>query len=293
MKDHFHFTTPDNPALTGLPQIRMLCHSRHRHAKPLPDHLNDGIEICCAVQGSFSWEIKGKRVTIQKKEISITLPWEIHSGFEDTINRGELAFIIIKPSLFTQQGRLELGRWSRLPRCFQMELGRKLVHLKNPNIGIVPGVVDCLDGLGEELILRRECHQIRAHAILDDLLLRIGRHLNKPDTEKPLIPSSVNTALAALDSNITHPWTLSEIKAIAKCKVTALTRYFKLQTGMSPHQYIVSKRIELAKTRLCHTNDSLTQISYALGFGSSQHFSDVFKKWTGTSPSHYRKTRQD
>ncbi len=286
----FSFIRKRDTILDKLPQLQMIAHMRTKDARKLPTHLDNGIEICCAIRGEYSWNIEGKPTTIRNNEISITLPWQCHSGYENIINKGELAFIIIQPKQINRSGQLTLGKWSRLPSNFQNSLGKMLVLLEKNNIGCIDGISECIDSIGAELSVQRECFVERIHAIIDDLLLRIGRHLNSPCSKEYGVTAGVRMVYNLIQKDLTHKWSMPEMESIAKCKSSTLISHFKKLTGMPPHQYIISKRIKLAKDRLRYSrHDHLTKIAHELEFGSSQHFSDVFKKWTGNTPSAYRK----
>jgi len=58
--------------------------------------------------------------------------------------------------------------------------------------------------------------------------------------------------------------------------------------GINPKEYILRKKIILAKQMLLEDNN-ITAIAFALGFSSSQSFATVFKKLTCSTPSNYRK----
>lgn len=65
-------------------------------------------------------------------------------------------------------------------------------------------------------------------------------------------------------------------------------RLFKRHTGLSPHQYQMLQRINKAKQLLEYTEDAITDIALAVGFGDMAHFSRTFKEATGESPSAFR-----
>ncbi len=67
-----------------------------------------------------------------------------------------------------------------------------------------------------------------------------------------------------------------------------LLRTFKKHTGYTPLAYHNHIRCERAKELLLHSDDSVSDIGEAVGFVSSAHFSHVFKKEEGCSPSRYR-----
>lgn len=68
-----------------------------------------------------------------------------------------------------------------------------------------------------------------------------------------------------------------------------LSHAFRKETGLSPKQYIVLRRIGEAQSLLENTDLSIGDIETELGFSSSVHFSSTFKKYVGMSPREYRK----
>ncbi len=66
-------------------------------------------------------------------------------------------------------------------------------------------------------------------------------------------------------------------------------RIFKNEMNITPHQYSIRLRVQDAATKLITTDKSIGKISRELSFENQFHFSRVFKKCTGFSPSEYRK----
>lgn len=62
----------------------------------------------------------------------------------------------------------------------------------------------------------------------------------------------------------------------------------KKETGKSAQEYIQIKIIEIAKDKLYSPDKSINEIAYELGFKYPHHFSRMFKKVEGSSPSDYR-----
>lgn len=62
----------------------------------------------------------------------------------------------------------------------------------------------------------------------------------------------------------------------------------KKETGSSPKDLITLHLVGLAKQRLATTSDDVSEIAYALGFDYPAHFSRMFKRVTGLSPTQYR-----
>lgn len=62
----------------------------------------------------------------------------------------------------------------------------------------------------------------------------------------------------------------------------------KKETGKTPQEHIQLKVIELAKERIAETDQTVSQIAYALGFQYPQHLCRLFKRRVGCTPNEYR-----
>ena len=67
-------------------------------------------------------------------------------------------------------------------------------------------------------------------------------------------------------------------------------RKFKQHTGITPMQYILSKRMHTAEALLHNTQYNITEIAQIVGYENPLYFSRLFKKMKGRSPSEYRKS---
>lgn len=75
-------------------------------------------------------------------------------------------------------------------------------------------------------------------------------------------------------------------------KICLSPNYFgdmiKKETGKTPQEHIQGKVLELAKENIVETDQTVSQIAYALGFQYPQHLSRLFKKHVGCTPNEYR-----
>ena len=92
-------------------------------------------------------------------------------------------------------------------------------------------------------------------------------------------------AEAFITSNLGRPLHAAELAMQAGISFRQLTRIFHQQCGKSPHQHILSLRIEHAR-RLLRENPErqIKEIAYECGFGSSSHFSSLIRKSLKLSP---------
>ena len=67
------------------------------------------------------------------------------------------------------------------------------------------------------------------------------------------------------------------------------SRFFKKETGISLSEYIIIQKIERAKELIAEGDGSIGEIAVRLGYNSFSYFSEVFKRFTGYSPSDYKR----
>jgi AraC family transcriptional regulator len=68
-----------------------------------------------------------------------------------------------------------------------------------------------------------------------------------------------------------------------------LARAFKAAIQQSPHQYVLSRRIEKAKELLRNTDLPIVDVALSVGFSSQSHLSHWFLRQVGVSPAAYRR----
>jgi AraC-like DNA-binding protein len=68
-----------------------------------------------------------------------------------------------------------------------------------------------------------------------------------------------------------------------------LYKLFESEMGQSPNNFLQTLRLEKASDLLLNSSFSITDIAFASGFSSSQYFTKAFKKYTGKTPSAFKK----
>ena len=91
-----------------------------------------------------------------------------------------------------------------------------------------------------------------------------------------------------LETQIESIPSMENIAASLGLSTTHFYRVFREHTGLSPYQYHLQLRIERAKRMLNGTSLSIKEIANTLAFESPFHFSNLFKRKTGMSPSQWR-----
>jgi AraC family transcriptional regulator len=99
----------------------------------------------------------------------------------------------------------------------------------------------------------------------------------------------VERARAVLAEHPDGRLSLAALAATVGCSPFHLARTFRASTGTSVHQYQLRLRLSLALDRLADGADDLSALALDLGFASHSHFTTVFRRTFGTTPSAFRR----
>ena len=110
------------------------------------------------------------------------------------------------------------------------------------------------------------------------------------DTEEVKTTNSLATrAKHYMDLNYYDAIKIKDIANFLNVNVNCLSSAFKEEFNLSPKQYLMKLKIRKAKKLLSTTNNTITVVTNSVGFNDSLAFSKVFKQYTQSSPSSYRK----
>jgi transcriptional regulator GlxA family with amidase domain len=87
-----------------------------------------------------------------------------------------------------------------------------------------------------------------------------------------------------------EPITLADMAAHASMSVRTFTRRFREETGESPGQWLVRRRVDAARQLLEDTDLAVEQIAARCGFGTAQSLRLHVQATLGVSPTQYRRT---
>jgi AraC family transcriptional activator FtrA len=109
---------------------------------------------------------------------------------------------------------------------------------------------------------------------------------------RPLPQDEAARLARLMDFVRAHPaqdWTLASLADRAAMSVRTLQRQFRQSLGMSPVDWLVRERVEVARQLLETSTRPLAHVSALAGFGSEESFRRHFRLATGVSPMAYRR----
>ncbi len=90
------------------------------------------------------------------------------------------------------------------------------------------------------------------------------------------------------DARYSEDLSVAELAAAARLSPAHFSREFRRAFGESPHQYLLTRRLERAATLLRTTDWSVLRICTSVGLSSPGSFTSSFRRMYGVAPTAYR-----
>ncbi len=103
-------------------------------------------------------------------------------------------------------------------------------------------------------------------------------------------PKRIERVRAFLEENFSEAIDLERLAEIAGLSRFQLLRAFRRETGMTPHTYLIDRRVRAAR-RLLARGESVADAALACGFSDQSHLTRIFKAHAGLTPGRYREAR--
>jgi len=91
-----------------------------------------------------------------------------------------------------------------------------------------------------------------------------------------------------VDAHVESSISLEVLAGIAGLSISRFAHAFGQSEGMTPHEYVMQRRVQRARELLARTDLPLAEIACASGFSDQGHFTCRFQEHVGTTPSNYR-----
>lgn len=97
---------------------------------------------------------------------------------------------------------------------------------------------------------------------------------------------------AYMEANLATHVPLHRLASVVHLSVGHFCRAFKGSFGERPRAYLMRRRIAHAQVLMLSTDQPLSEIALACGMADQPHFSNVFRRMTGETPSRWRTERR-
>lgn len=229
-------------------------------------------QVCLPFRGAFVWHVgrddvvaDPNRVVFVTGDEAFRMSRPVEGGYAELI-------VTIAPDLLAELMGVPLAKVSA-GRAFRDRSSPASVHLQH---------------LGARMI-----HQARDSEALaaDERLLTFVRTAlqssDRPHAASPSTMRLVARAKAYLADHVSSPVRLQHVAAAAGTSPAYLTTLFRQIEGQPLHKYLMQLRLARALAELPHAAD-ITRLAADLCFANHSHFTSVFRRTFGCTPSSFR-----
>jgi AraC-like DNA-binding protein len=152
--------------------------------------------------------------------------------------------------------------------------------------------------LGSCLLPALEHHEQANRLFFEHVTLALGIHVAQVYGDLKLRSKTRKGGLAGwqerrakelLSASLSGEVSLKEVAQQCGLSVSHFARAFRETTGLAPHQWLIRRRVEVAKALLRNPNMLLTEVALMCGFADQSHFTRVFSRIVGISPGAWRR----
>ena len=265
-------------------------HFEFRNPQPaFPLHSHDFTEIVIIYNGTGLHRTPQQSFKLEAGDVVFIKPGQIH-GY-DAVDNLVLMNILIKPSFLADN----VFGLSTAPGYSDLFLStdsiksepQSVIHFRLNRLQLFE-VQAILESMQEEIDSRHLLWNIENTIYLFELFILLLRIYNNPaypaTTEK-----DASAVVKYVEKNFRENFTIKQLMECFNMSESTVLRTFKRITGYSASEYQMRRRMLAATDELTSTDKSVTQIAYDMGFNDSNYFSRSFRRFTGITPTAYRK----
>ena len=157
--------------------------------------------------------------------------------------------------------------------------------------GVSPDYPWIYNQMIRELQLQRVNHEDMISLYMHHIFITINRYIKERRETKNDTINDIERAAHYFKDNYNKQISIEQYAEEHLISVNWFIHSFKSVMKMSPMQYIISLRIAMAKGYLENSAKNIAEISNEVGYENALYFSRLFRKYTGMTPTEYRKKR--
>lgn len=253
-----------------------------------PIHWHDDIEFIAVLSGEMQYNVNGEIITLKENEGIIVNARQIHFGFSEEQNECDFICILLHPLMLCTTFAYE--RDFVLPILYN----RSAAYIKlNKEIKWQKEIFENV----KKMYSAKDSKS--APLKVQSLFLGIWTLLYD-NISFETFPKRQNTDLSILKNmvgfiqqNYSAKITLADIAFAGAVGQSKCCKLFAKYIGQTPNLYLTQYRLGKSAELLKNTDMTVTEVADMTGFGGSNYYAEVFRKWSGKSPSEYRKKYKD
>lgn len=252
-------------------------------------HKQKQIEISLVLKGCVRLHELGKDFLIREGDGFVILPGFLHAVKPEAGYEAQYVTFIFDPVLLCGYR----GSYFENRYYTPLRNNKNAVCILHKNSSLAQPVLDSVYALYRSFSAQTVQDQLTVQRKIQDLwILLSDQFINKTSSIKIQAQEMrICQMLLYLQQNYGGKFYLDTMAKEHNISRGECCRYFKRMMGMTLVEYLMEYRIAKAIELLETTNRTVTDISQAVGFGSTSRFIDSFKAKTSLTPLNYRKNQ--
>ena len=238
----------------------------------LGEHVHDCTEVSICIKGKGTQVIGKREYPFCSGCMVLLNPGTRHYDIPDRDDPPEFLFMGIDHYVF-----------SSLPRnTVRSEEQSPILILGNGRDDIETHFLNLL----REVSQRGRYYKSMSSMLAGCILMLAMRERGMPVTKPAVVHS--HRVKKFIDDNYTSPLNLTAISETLYISKSYISHIFKSDMGVSPIEYLINKRMVLAKDLLKNTARPVVDIAAEIGYEDPEYFTQLFRRVEGMSPTAYR-----
>ncbi|MGL5348702.1 MAG: helix-turn-helix domain-containing protein, partial [Peptostreptococcaceae bacterium] len=257
-------------------------HIRDKKDMEFEYHHHDFSKIVILIEGNVNYYVEGKGYHLKPWDILFVNKNEIHKPVIDPSKHYERIVIWLSPNFMNGIN----SNNSNLLQCFELASKNKynLLRLNLKSIDDVKSLINQIKAcdynteFGSDVL--KNAFFLQFMVLINRLFLQSE---NSEKNDDVIYDETIENLLIYINDNLNNDLSIDKLADEFFTSKYYLMRKFKSQTGSSIHNYIVQKRLILAKSLI--TQDyNMSDVCTMCGFNDYSSFVRAFKKTYGMSP---------
>jgi AraC family transcriptional regulator len=160
---------------------------------------------------------------------------------------------------------------------------------------LVFSVVDLLNTATRQLDVNREAARASISRASSLLWVEANKDFERDATRAgrgALLGWQIRRVREYVDSHLNRRILVSDLSSVAQRSEAHFARAFKRTFSVSPHAYVLRRRVDKASHLMLVSDDCLSDIALACGMTDQAHFCNIFRQLTGQTPAAWRRERR-
>ncbi len=253
------------PAVPGISEVFHARFVGHRY----PPHAHDDWTLFVVDQGAIRYDLDARDRGVGTDVVTLLPPHVIHDGRPASDDGFRKRVLYVGADVLPEH------------------LTGRAVDDPDIHDPLLLAAIGRLHGLLED-----EDDALAAEEMTWSVRDRIRAHLRDRSAADPAPGGEAALAealRALLDTHRAEPMTLAAAGAILGADVSALIRAFRRTFAITPHRYVIGRRIEAARKRLLD-GEPVSRVACEVGFHDQAHFTRHFKRHVGATPARFARS---